>query len=139
MKIETRFFGEVEIEEKSIITFEKGIPGLEHLQKFIILDLEDNQNIKCLQSLEEASICLLITTPWTYFKDYEIQLSDEEISELDLISEADASVYNVITVRGDKITANLMAPVVINVINNKGRQIILSESKYSIRQEISCL
>lgn len=139
MKIETRFFGEVEIDETKTLSFKNGIPGFENLTSFALLDFEDNENLKFLQSLEEPSICLTILSPWTYFNDYQIQLSDEEIRELELQSETDAAVYNVLTIREDKITVNLLAPVIINVINNRGKQIILSESKYSIRQEIACL
>ncbi|TDT50621.1 flagellar assembly protein FliW [Fonticella tunisiensis] len=139
MKIGTRFFGEIEIDEKEIIKFKYGIPGFEHLKEFVILNLEDNPNLKCLQSVEEKSICLMMISPWTYFKDYEIKLSDNEVEELEIEKERDVLIYNIITVRGDKITANLLAPIVINIINNKGKQIILSDSKYSIRQEIPCL
>jgi flagellar assembly factor FliW len=103
------------------------------------LDFEDNANLKCLQSTEESGVCLLMIKPWDYFKDYEIEMSDEEIDELDIKNEQDVIVYNIITVRENKISANLVAPVVINVINKNGRQIILSNAKYDIRQEIKCL
>jgi flagellar assembly factor FliW len=75
MKIETKFFGEIEIDKNSILNFEHGIPGFEDLNKFILLDIKDNETLKCLQSIEETQICLLMISPWKYFKDYEIQLS----------------------------------------------------------------
>lgn len=139
MKIKTKFFGEVEIEENSIISFEHGLPGFEYLKDFVLLDSEDLPKFRCLQSIEESSICLLLLSPWDYFKDYQIELSDEEIRELDVRQEYDISVYNVVNVRQDKITTNLAAPIIINVINNRGKQIILTDTKYSIRQEIPCL
>jgi flagellar assembly factor FliW len=139
MKIQTKFFGEIEIDTNSIINFEHGIPGFEDLNNFVLLDIEDNDNLKLLQSIEEIQICLLMISPWEYFKDYEIQLSDEEINELQIKNEHDVVIYNIIKNNDGKITANLLAPVVINVINNRAKQIILSESKYNIRQEIPCL
>jgi flagellar assembly factor FliW len=81
----------------------------------------------------------LIVSPWNYIGDYEIQLSDNEIGELEIKKEQDVVVYNIIKITENSITANLLAPVIINVINNRAKQIILSDSKYSIRQEISCL
>lgn len=138
MKIHTKFFGSVEIEEINIISFEEGIPGFEELSKFVIIDVEDNKNLKCLQSLENPDVCLLIMIPWQYFENYQIELTDKEIKELEIEKETDTLVYNIVTVRNDKVTANLLAPIIINVIKNKGRQIILQNKEYEIRQEIAC-
>ncbi|KRQ85987.1 Flagellar assembly factor FliW [Caloramator mitchellensis] len=137
MMIDTKFFGEIEIDENKILTFEKGIPGLEEYKKYAVIDVE-NSKLLCLQSIEEKNIALLVIFPWDYVEDYEIELSDEEIQELELNTHEDVIVYNVITVRENKITANLLAPIVVNVKNNKAKQIILNDKKYSIRQEIKC-
>lgn len=139
MEINTRFFGEIEVDEKSIIYFHDGIPGFEEHKKFAILDLEDYKNLKCLQSLLDHHICLLMISPWDYINDYEVQLSDNEIDELKIEKEQDVVIYNIIKIADNKITANLLAPIIININNNNGKQIILSDSKFSIRQEISCL
>lgn len=139
MNISTKFFGNIEIDEEEIINFHDGIPGFDKLTKFMILGIEDNKNLKCLQSIEDVNICLLIISPWEHFKDYSFELSEYEINELYLKSQDEAMVYNVITVRGDKITVNLAAPLIINVIKGVGRQIILSNSNYKVRQEIPCL
>lgn len=139
MKISTKFFGEITINEGNIITFNNGIPGFEEYKKFIILDFEGKSTLKCLQSIENKDVCLVIINPWDYFNDYQIELCDDEISYLEIEKEEDVLVYNVITIRQDKITANLLAPIVINSLKNKGKQIILSNTNYRIRQEIVCL
>lgn len=139
MNISTKFFGIIEITEKDIISFPWSIPGFDKLTKFVILSIEDNKNIKCLQSIEDVNICLLIISPWEYFNDYNIELSEAEIHVLNLNNEEDAMVYNIITVRDDKITANMAAPLIINVIKGVGKQIILSNTNYKVRQEIPCL
>lgn len=137
MQILTKFFGDINVDNNDIIYFEEGIPGLEEYKNYVILNIEDS-NIKCLQSIDEKEICLLLINPWDYFKDYEIELSSKDINLLEINSYEDVLVYNVITIRDDKITVNLLAPIVINVKNNKARQVILNEKKYSIRQEIPC-
>ena len=139
MIIKTKFFGEVEADEKEKINFPHGIPGFEEYKSFVLLDIEGKEDLKCLQSTDEISVCLLLILPWNYFSDYELELSDEEIKELEIESYSEVAVYNVLTVKEDRITANLMAPIVINVIKNKGKQIIFSGTKYSLRQEIPCL
>lgn len=137
MIIGTKLFSEIEINEKMIISFNDGIPGLENYKKFVLLDIEGS-SMKALQSVEEKELCLIVITPWDYFKEYEIQLSKEEIGKLKLNSSSDAIVLNVANIREDKVTVNLAAPIIINVLNNIGKQIILTNSNYSIRQEIKC-
>lgn len=139
MKIQTKYFGEIEVEESQIVNFKNGIPGFEEYKRYAILDIEGKNDLKCFQSIDESEICLLTVIPWECFKDYEIQLSNEELHELELNKPEDVAVYNVVTVRKEQITANLVAPIVINVLNRKGKQIILSNTKYQIRQEIPCL
>lgn len=137
MNIETRLFREIEINDKNILTFNEGIPGFENFNKYVILDIEDS-NLKCLQSVENKDVCLILINPFDYFLDYEIKLSTDDINKLKISKEQDVSVYNVLNIKNEKITANLLAPIVINAINNLGMQIILQESNYSIRQEIKC-
>lgn len=139
MIIETKFYGKIEVEDNRIINFKNGIPGFENLNSFALIDIENNTNLKFLQSLEKKDVCLIIVSPWDFFKDYEVYLSDDELKELEINNENDVLIFNVITVREKVITVNLVAPIIINVINKNAKQIILSESKYSIRQEISCL
>lgn len=139
MNISTKFFGNIDIKDEEVIKFPNGVPGFDKLTKFVILSIEDNKNIKCLQSIEDVDICLLIVSPWEHFKDYSIDLSEDEINELSLESQEEAMVYNVITVREDKITINLAAPLIINVIKGVAKQIILSNTNYKVRQEIPCL
>lgn len=138
MNISTKFFDDININENDILNFRDGIPGLEDYKNYIVLNIEDSK-LKCLQSVEEKEIALLMINPWDFFNDYEIQLSDEEINQLEIKSHDDVLVYNIVSVRENKVTANLLAPIVINIKNNRAKQIILNENKYSIRQEIPCL
>lgn len=138
MNISTKFFDDININESEILTFDEGIPGLEEYKKYIILNIEDSK-LKCLQSVEEKEIALLIINPWDFFNDYEIQLSEEEINQLEIKSHDEVLVYNIVAIRENKVTANLLAPIVINIKSSKAKQIILNENKYSIRQEIPCL
>ena len=52
MKIPTAHFGEVEIDEKKILYFEKGLPGLEDDKRFALLSNEDSRPVSWLQSLD---------------------------------------------------------------------------------------
>lgn len=138
MIVKTKFFGDIEIDSNLIINFENGIPGFDDLKEYTIIDIED-RNYKCIQNIEKQEICLLVISPWDYFEKYEINLLDEDVKDLDIKDQSEALVFSILTAREGKITTNLIAPIVINIRTRKAKQIILTNSKYSIREEIKCL
>lgn len=117
------------------ITFEKGLLGLEHLKKYKIEDIEDNEDFKLISSIEDPDISLVIISPFKVKEDYEIDLSDETVKNLQIDSSEDVLLYTTVTVNSDvkKITTNLRAPLVINKKNNLAEQVVLSKEAYEIK------
>ncbi|OPJ64529.1 flagellar assembly protein FliW [Clostridium chromiireducens] len=138
MKFISKINGEIEYEENNIITFKKGLPGLNGLRKFILLDLQNYEPFKLLQSLEDDEISLIVTSPYEFFKDYEIKLSEETIKNLNVDSPEQVNIITTVTLNSDvkKITTNLQGPIVINTSNNLGEQIILDNSKYKVKSPL---
>lgn len=120
------------------ILFKKGIPGFEQYKKFVLRDIETNANLKMLTSVDDSNIGFVAVSPFEVRKDYEIDLNNEIIKELEIERETDVLVLNLITL-GKTLqtsTVNLKAPVIINIKSNKGRQIILQDDKYEIKQPL---
>lgn len=117
------------------ITFEKGLLGLEHLKKYKIEEIEDNEDFKLISSIEDPDISLVIISPFKVKEDYEIDLSDETVKNLQIDSSEDVLLYTTVTVNSDvkKITTNLRAPLVINKKNNLAEQVVLSKEAYEIK------
>ena len=138
MKFKTTCNGEIEYSEKDILTFKKGIPGFKDLNEFVIAGIEGNDVFKLLQSIENPDIALVLVSPFDVMKEYEVELNEEITKELCIEKPEDVVLYNVVTVNSDvkKITANFMAPIVINISNNFGEQLILEKSHYKIKQPI---
>lgn len=138
MKFISKVHGEIQYEEKNIITFTKGIPGFNELKKFTLLDLEEYEPFKLLQSLEDDEISLIVTSPYEFFNDYEIKLSEETIKNLNIDSPNQVMILTTVTLNSDvkKITTNLQGPIVINTSNNFGEQIILDNSKYKVKSPL---
>ncbi len=138
MKFLSKFYGEMEYEDKDIITFKKGIPGFNDLKKFILLNLPEYEPFKLLQSLEKDEISLIVTSPFEFFKDYEIKLSEETVRNLKLESHKQVMLLTTVTLNSDvkKITTNLQGPIVINTSNNFGEQIIQDNSKYKVKSPL---
>ncbi|AVK48283.1 flagellar assembly protein FliW [Clostridium sp. MF28] len=138
MKFISKIHGEIEYEQKNIITFNKGLLGLSDLKEFILLDLEDYEPFKLLQSLQDNEIAMIVTSPYEFFKDYEFVLSEETIKNLKIDSPDQVNVITTVTLNSDmkKITTNLQGPIVINTSNNIGEQIILDNPKYKVKSPL---
>lgn len=138
MKFISKVHGEMQYEENNIITFNKGIPGFNELKKFILLDLQEYEPFKLLQSLEDDEISLIVTSPYEFFNEYEIKLSDETIKNLKIDSPEQVMILTTVTLNSDvkKITTNLQGPIVINTSNNFGEQIVLDNSKYKVKSPL---
>ena len=121
MKIQTKWFGEIDTTEDKIITFEKGIIGFEDFKKFTIVvdaEKESENTIMWLQSAEEPSLALPIIKPEIVKEDYDPIVEDELIKSLgEDIENAYLAVYVTITVPSDltKMTCNLKAPIIVNM------------------------
>ena len=134
----SKVHGEIEYESENIITFKKEIPGFDGVTKFILVDLKDYEPFKLLQSLENDEIGIIVTSPFEFEENYEVNLSEEISSRLGIKEEKDVIIVTTITLNSDpkKITTNLKAPIIINNDNRFGEQIILDNSKYEIKQPL---
>ena len=133
--IETTRFGKLDYAEEEIIIFEKGIPGFEQEQEYIIvkMDSEDSLNpLGFLQAIKTPELSFIIGNPFSFYADYEFNLDDSTKEELEIKDAEDVVVWGIISVPEDfeKATINLQAPVIINLKNTKGKQIILHDSNY---------
>lgn len=120
------------------ILFEKGIPGFEDYKYFNVNVIKDNEKFYSIVSKEDDNIGFISISPFEVKKDYEIDLDDEFVNELDIKSEKDVLVLCLITL-GKTLkdsTANLKAPIIINIRNNRGRQLILQDDKYKIKESL---
>ena len=138
-KIMTSRFGEIEVEEESIIHFAAGIPAFEEEREFIIIPYEEDSPYVFLQSVRTPELAFLMTMPLTFFPDYEFTIDDDVERELALNSPDDVLIYAVLTLSGSNIrdlTANLIAPIVINARTRKGKQIVLDRSPYTTKHRL---
>ncbi|HBF2787939.1 TPA: flagellar assembly protein FliW [Clostridioides difficile] len=116
------------------ITLKKGILGFENLKEYELLDIENEDILKEFNSIEEDCIGFIVVSPFEIIKEYEIVLNQETIEKLEVKSPNDIMLLNIITVGQtlEESTVNMKAPIVINVRNNCGMQIILQDEEYSI-------
>lgn len=139
MLLQTKHFGEIEIEEKSIIEFDSGLPGFEELKKYILIGNENEAYpFKWLQCVSDPGIAFAVANPFLIVRDYDFELSNDAVNKLEIDKGEDVAVYVIMVVPEDyqKISMNLKAPLIINSRNKKGAQIILDTDKYTVRHYI---
>ncbi len=136
MVIETLQFGAIEIAEDRIISFENGIPGFEEIKRFALIDVEESYPVLWLQAIDQPHISLATINPFLLFEDYDIEICDDEISELCIKDQEDVMVLCVLVVPKNvyEMTVNLVAPIVINVKNSKAKQLLIDSKKFLMRQ-----
>lgn len=138
-KINTARFGELNIQEDKIFHFADGLPAFEDEHRFIILPFDDDSPYSFLQSVETPELAFLMTVPFVFFPDYEFVLEDDVMVALAIKGSEDMQVYTLVTIPGGNIkemTANLMAPVVINKETREAKQVVLDKSQYTTKHRL---
>ena len=138
-KVSTDRFGELEIDEKRIITFDEGIPAFETEHEFIILPYDEESPYYFMQSLTKPGLAFLLTIPELFFADYSAEIDDTTIAELGIEDPEKVLVYTLLTIPNGSVrymTANLLAPIVINVANMKAKQIVMDKSNYTTKHRL---
>ncbi|MCR5556712.1 MAG: flagellar assembly protein FliW [Butyrivibrio sp.] len=137
MKLATRIFGEVEIDDSKIISFPNGIIGFPDLKKFILMFDEEKgtDTIKWLQSIDEPSFAMPVMDPLIVCPDYKPEVDRTTVDIIGELSNEDLLVLVTVTVPHDlkQMTVNLMGPFIINVKECKAVQTIVDNEEYPVK------
>lgn len=140
MKIETKYFGELQFDESSVLHFPDGLFGFEEEKEFLLLPFSDDADyLLCLQSAKTPHLAFTLINPFMLWAEYKPQLGAEDLRKLGLACSEDGCYYALCRVEKpvSESMVNLRCPVVINDITRQARQIILEE--YEMRCKLSSL
>lgn len=137
MLIQSKYFGEITIEDQDIIHFSSGIPGFPEEKQFVILPIE-NSVFFIMQSVNNEHVAFVIVEPFIFFPQYEFDLPEVERVKLTIEKEEDVAVFVILTIGNpiENTTANLQAPVIINQNQKLGKQMILQNQDFSTKESI---
>lgn len=135
MTVDTLRFGQIEIDEGTIITFEEGLPGLEEYREYAIINLEESYPIVWLQCVTHGDICLPVVNSFLLLPDYEFDIEEEYVDKLLIEGLEDLFVVSVLVIPDalEQMTINQVAPILINTRTRTAAQIILGGSQYNPR------
>ena len=137
MKIDTKAFGLIEVDEKQKAFFPEGLYGFEDFKEYVMMDAE-HEPFYWLQSTGDKEMAFILINPFLFRPDYEVNIVNEDLAEIGLTSPEKAFIFVIVTIPpdGGPMTANLQGPLVINRDNMTGKQAILSDSRWRTKHDI---
>ncbi|OPA75818.1 flagellar assembly protein FliW [Paenibacillus selenitireducens] len=123
-----------------VIQLNGSLLGFGHLQEFSIHAVEGNRLFALLQSKEEEGVGFVVASPFSFFTSYTFEIAEEDKEAIDLLKPDDALILAIMTIKDpfNSSTMNLLAPIVVNIENMKGIQIVLPPKyEYQTRTSIA--
>jgi flagellar assembly factor FliW len=137
MKIKTKPYGEIEVSEKQKIHFPEGLFGFEQTRDFFLLDSREGP-FYWLQAADHPELAFILIDPRIFKGDYQLSVREEDYKSIGARDGKEVIDFAIVTVPEDvqKISANLMGPIIINRRNRKARQAISENDEYSVKHFI---
>ena len=136
MNIKTTRFGTITVGEEKIITMPFGMLGFPDKKRFIIVKHKENSPFFWYQSVDDPTLAFVITSTFPFKPDYEVDMDDalKEMSWNEGEENNNLALYVVVNIpKGspDKMTANLIGPILVNNRARQAVQMVISNSPYS--------
>ena len=124
------------LEKDAVYEFPEGIPAFEEARRFSLLSTDEIKPFLYLKSLDVDGLGFVCIDPFMIYSGYLARISAADMIKLELRDASEAIVLSFVTVQQNpqENTANLLAPIIINLRNRRGRQVILD--KYPVRYNI---
>lgn len=128
----------VEWTEDQVIYFPNGLPGFETARKFIIMSVPEHQPFHWMECVDGNNIRFAVINPLSFRPDYQPKIKKENLASLNIHDPKELLLYVIVTLRQPMVesTANLMGPLFINIREKLGKQIIIENDAYSLRERI---
>lgn len=127
--IKSSQFGELEVSPENVFTFEEGLLGFEEYKKYVLISDEITEPFKWLIALEEPEIGFPIVNPWHIDIEYNPGKKYNYEVVVPMV---------IVTIGGgvSEMTANMKAPLLLNIEDMSGEQIIIANDKYSTNEKV---
>lgn len=138
MRIESPAFGSLEVDQEAVLTLPSGLIGLPEKRRFVLVEHGAGSPLGWLLCVDDPAFGVPVADPAIFRSDYRIAVPQAEVAELALRSVDDAAILVVTTIApgGTRITGNLRAPILVNVGNRTGRQVVLDRPDLGYRTPV---
>ena len=129
MKCKTSRFGELDIASDRIILFPDGIIGFEDKRHWVLLSEGEDDSVGWLQSLNDGALAFLVVTPHRFVEDYSLKVHRSQLMTLPWSPEDRSLTLAIVSDHEGRLTANLKAPLLVNVDRCLGRQVFVADEQ----------
>lgn len=139
MEIKSIILGTVDVGENAIYRFDRGLYGMEEYRSFALITPDPEMPFAYLQALEEPGVCLLLADPFQFYPHYEFDLAQSELERLRAPGPDSIAAWTTVTTPRQTLegaTLNLLAPIVLNVQERLGCQVVLHDSGYDTKSPL---
>ncbi len=140
MRLQTKYFGEIDCPEEDLLHFPEGLFGFEEEKEFFLLPFEDSEGtLLCFQSAATPGLAFVAMNPFSLKPDYAPRLTTPELKAMGVERSEDLCFYTLCVVRRPVAdsTVNLRCPVVINDGTRRAMQVILEDKEYHMHHLLS--
>ncbi len=124
MNINTTRFGPVGIEPDDVVHFAEGLLGLPTCKEWVLLADAESDALAWMQSVDRPEIAFAVVSPRRFVPHYQIRVAQRELEPLEFDCLSEAQVLVILGKSENGVTLNLKAPLVLNLENRLGRQVI---------------
>ena len=136
MIINTSRFGQLEVDERRLITFPHGILGFPRETVYALIQTGEDSGFYWLQAVARADLAFVVSDPRLFIADYRAPIKEEEMTSLGIADAGGAQVFIIVNKVQDMLTGNLQGPLVVNVATRTAKQLVLSDKRYSTRHPL---
>ncbi len=136
MIIETSRFGQLEVDAGRLIVFDDGILGFPRQHEYALIQTGQGSGFYWLQSVDTPDLAFVVCDPRLFVADYQVPAKFEELQCIGLTQPDQAQVFIIVNKVSDLLTGNLQGPIVVNTLNRRARQLVLSDKRYSTRHPL---
>lgn len=138
--VASQALGPVEIDPAAAVRLVEPLAGFAECRSYALVahvrDGGQSTTIQWLQALERPFHAFIVADPWNVFPDYAPEVSNADAEALSLTNQEDARLHVILTVTSEGVTANLRAPLVVNVAERVAKQVVLLGDAYHTRHEV---
>lgn len=136
MVIETSRFGGIDVDDQKFLNFPKGLLGFPDDREYALIQTGENSAFYWMQAVHRPELAFVVCDPRMFVPDYRIAIKAEDLAQIGLAETSGSQVFVIVNKVDDTLTANLQGPLVINVATRVGKQLVLSDKKYTTRHTL---
>lgn len=136
MMIQTSRFGGIEVDDQRFLNFPKGLLGFPDDREYALIQTGEDSAFYWMQAVHRPELAFVVCDPRLFVPDYRIAIKSEDLTQIGLGDTTGSQVFVIVNKVDDMLTGNLQGPLVLNVATRVGKQLVLSDKKYSTRHPL---